>query len=75
MKKRKHRRLCSIFGNFEQLATPICSFSLEIFMYLKVHALSGTRLWRLVCLGWSPQIDLRPITLLLRISSLYLFWI
>lgn len=44
MKKRKCRRLCSIFGNFEQLAT-IYSFSLEIFMYVKVHSPRGMCLY------------------------------
>ena len=29
------------FGNFEQLATTMYSFSLEMLMYLKVHAPSG----------------------------------
>lgn len=58
MKKRKHRRLCSIFGNFEQLATPICSFSLEIFMYLKVQALSGTHLYTYTESAVDPQVYL-----------------
>lgn len=58
MKKRKRGRLCSIFGDFEQLATTTYSFSLEILMYLKVHAPSGMCLCEYTGTAVGPQLYL-----------------